>query len=154
MSDLIDRQVAIDAIMGEYPDAHYPDWYASKIRALPSAQPELIAQDAYVRGFEQGRTQGKVDAKLQPETKWIPCSERLPEVSYDTLGNWSSDSVLLVFKDGHHDIGYFNPCGVFEVYDMDCGCPVAVGTVRKADEAWQVIAWMPLPEPYRTVEHT
>ena len=40
MDDLISRQQAIDAIMGEYPDAHYPDWYASKIRALPSAQPE------------------------------------------------------------------------------------------------------------------
>ena len=38
--NLIDRQQAIDAIMGEYPDAHYPDWYAGKIRALPSAQPE------------------------------------------------------------------------------------------------------------------
>ena len=38
--DLIDRQQAIDAIMGEYPDAHYPDWYASKIRALSSVQPE------------------------------------------------------------------------------------------------------------------
>lgn len=38
MDDLISRQQAIDAIMGEYPDAHYPDWYASKIRALPSAQ--------------------------------------------------------------------------------------------------------------------
>ena len=40
MDDLISRQQAIDAIMGEYPDAHYPDWYASKIRALPSAQLE------------------------------------------------------------------------------------------------------------------
>lgn len=39
MDDLISRQQAIDAIMGEYPDVHYPDWYASKIRALPSAQP-------------------------------------------------------------------------------------------------------------------
>ena len=40
MNDTINRQAAIDAIMGEYPDAHYPDWYASKIMALPSAQPE------------------------------------------------------------------------------------------------------------------
>ena len=43
------------------------------IKELPSVQSELIAQDAYVRGFEQGRTQGKVDANLQPEEA-IPVS--------------------------------------------------------------------------------
>ena len=87
--------------------------------------------------------------KARPVQGWIPCSERLPEVSYDALGNWSSDSALLFFKDGHYDIGYFNPCGVFEIYDIGNECSVAVGTVRKADEAWQIVAWMPLPKPYR-----
>ena len=38
--DLISRQVAIDAIMGEYPEAHYPSWYADIIEKLPNAQPE------------------------------------------------------------------------------------------------------------------
>ena len=37
MSDLIRRQDAIDVIMGEPTDAHYPSWYADKIKALPSA---------------------------------------------------------------------------------------------------------------------
>jgi len=49
MTDLISRQTAIDAIMGEYPNAHYPAWYAEIIRALPSAE------------------------------RWIPISERRPE---------------------------------------------------------------------------
>ena len=40
MSDLISRKAAIDAIMGEYPEVHYRDWYASIIKELPSAQPE------------------------------------------------------------------------------------------------------------------
>ena len=40
--DTISRQAAIDAIMGEYPEVHYPDWYASIIKELPSAQPEII----------------------------------------------------------------------------------------------------------------
>ena len=40
MSDLIDRQKAIDAIMSEPPDAHYPSWYADILKGLPSAQPE------------------------------------------------------------------------------------------------------------------
>ena len=33
------------------------------ISALPSAQPELIEKTAYIRGFEQGRTQGMIDSQ-------------------------------------------------------------------------------------------
>ena len=42
MNDLISRQAAIDAIMGEPTDAHYPSWYAAQIEKLPAAQPEII----------------------------------------------------------------------------------------------------------------
>ena len=37
MSDMIDRQDAIDAIMSKPPDAHYPSWYADVLKGLPSA---------------------------------------------------------------------------------------------------------------------
>ena len=40
LDDLISRQAAIDAIMGEPTDAHYPSWYAERLAQLPSAQPE------------------------------------------------------------------------------------------------------------------
>jgi len=40
MNDLISRQEAIDAIMGQPTETHYPSWYAEQIKALPSAQPE------------------------------------------------------------------------------------------------------------------
>ena len=43
MSDLISRQAAIDAIMGQPPEPHYPSWYAEQIKNLPSAQPEILA---------------------------------------------------------------------------------------------------------------
>ncbi len=33
-ADAVMRQEAIDAIMGEHPDAHYPAWYADIIRKL------------------------------------------------------------------------------------------------------------------------
>ena len=42
MDDLISRQAAIDAIMCEPTDAHYPSWYAERLEQLPSAQPEII----------------------------------------------------------------------------------------------------------------
>ena len=40
MDDLISRQAAIDAIMGQPPEPHYPSWYAAQIEKLPAAQPE------------------------------------------------------------------------------------------------------------------
>ena len=52
MNDLISRQAAIDAIMGEPTDAHYPSWYAERLEQLPSAQ---------------------------PEPKWIPCDKGEPD---------------------------------------------------------------------------
>ena len=42
MSDLISRQAAIEAIMGEPTDAHYLSWYAERLEKLPSAQQERI----------------------------------------------------------------------------------------------------------------
>lgn len=42
MDGLISRQAAIEAIMGEPTDAHYPSWYAERLEQLPSAQPEII----------------------------------------------------------------------------------------------------------------
>lgn len=79
MSDLIERSAVIDLIDKYTQDMSTDYWTANygipsgvfedEIMDLPSVQPELIAQDAYVRGFEQGRIQGKVDAKLQPERK-------------------------------------------------------------------------------------
>ena len=37
MAEYIDREAAIAAIMSEPPDAHYPHWYADKIKSIPAA---------------------------------------------------------------------------------------------------------------------
>ena len=37
MDEYIELGVAIEAIMSEPPDAHYPQWYADKIKAIPAA---------------------------------------------------------------------------------------------------------------------
>lgn len=39
--DCISRHKAIEAIMSEPPDAHYPSWYADILKELPSASTEL-----------------------------------------------------------------------------------------------------------------
>lgn len=36
MAEYIEKQAALDAILGESPDAHYPSWYAERIKALPA----------------------------------------------------------------------------------------------------------------------
>lgn len=58
---------------------------------------------------------------------WIPCSERLPEEDYDT--------VLAVTKKNHYSVYVYTKEYGFRTGDID-----AEG---------DVIAWMPLPEPYR-----
>ena len=122
MNDLISREAAIDAIMGEPTDAHYPSWYAERLEQLPS---------------------------VQPEQRWIPCSERLSE---------ERDWYLGIFKEP--DTGWINPIPFICDY---------VGSETKATtkEYWilrgftdsdertdyyfnlECVAWMPLPEPYK-----
>jgi len=66
--DMIDRHAAIDAVVAwtveDRPDIEMPTDLIGRIKALPSAQPELIEKAAYIRGFEQGRTQGMIDHKV------------------------------------------------------------------------------------------
>ena len=38
-TDAISRQMAIDTIMGQPPEPHYPSWYAAQIEELPAVQP-------------------------------------------------------------------------------------------------------------------
>lgn len=71
---------------------------------------------------------------------WIPCSERLPECE------WGAETEALLYqtKAGYVRTGYFGRGGLlrdayFRGYtDIMEGC-----------DASDVIAWMPLPEPYK-----
>ena len=132
MSDLISRQAAIDAIMGEPTDAHYPSWYAERLEQLPSAQ---------------------------PEQRWIPCSERLPET--DNKNSINNYNVLLWVKDKSHPER--EPqiyLGKLKHIDGDDGSGNFWGVKTQPCDwtIWEwcyfnepeVIAWMPLPEPYKT----
>ena len=40
--DCISRQMAIDTIMGQPPEPHYPSWYAAQVEKLPAVRPEII----------------------------------------------------------------------------------------------------------------
>lgn len=63
--DLINRQAAIDMILGQPPEPHYPSWYAEQIKNLPSAQLDfdiiVKIEKAYDDGYEAGYLQGSHD---------------------------------------------------------------------------------------------
>ena len=62
-------------------------------------------------------------------SKWIPCSERLPENAMNVIAQFSSGTVTELRYAGN---------GIFEgIYDYSTKV---------------IIAWMPLPEPYREEE--
>ena len=44
MAEYIERGAAYEAIMSEPPDAHYPQWYADKIKAIPAADVEPVQE--------------------------------------------------------------------------------------------------------------
>lgn len=67
---------------------------------------------------------------VEEETRWIPCSERLPENAMNVIAQFSSGTVTELRYAGN---------GIFEgIYDYSTKV---------------IIAWMPLPEPYREERH-
>ena len=103
--DLIERQAAIDA-MSESLKRVFPEHrqIAEKcLNVLPSAQ---------------------------PEQRWIPCSERLPD-EFEVLCCDDRGNMLIAhpFECGDSDTGY-------SAESEEC-------------YMYNVVAWMPLPEPYR-----
>lgn len=46
MAEYIERETAITTIMSEPPDAHYPHWYADKIKAIPAVDVDKLS-DGY-----------------------------------------------------------------------------------------------------------
>ena len=128
MIDLISRQAAIDAIMCEPTDAHYPSWYAERLEQLPSAQ---------------------------PEQRWIPCSERLPENNDPVNVTWVNHNPEVYYADikdkpftatAHYHNGRWY---WFSSVTQDYLNEYDVWTPDLVDKDVEITAWMPLPEPYR-----
>ena len=68
---------------------------------------------------------------------WIPVVEDTPRLTNKKRAMSYSDKVLICLEDGYIDVGYFRFTDRFE------WCNEFSYRYRK-----EVIAWMPLPEPY------
>lgn len=151
MSDLISRQKAIDATW-ERPTYTDPlnvlTEVRDRIKELPPAQPELNSA-LYTDGFNDGYAQGRRDAQgtsVQPEQRWIACSERLPEEAYDEyLVSWTADE--LGEKYCIEILAYENEFEFDHQKDRFVGKWLLEEHMKVYTNV-RVIAWQPLPEPY------
>lgn len=127
MSDLIDRQAAIDLLKQMRKDGNMVPWEGkdvfTRIRKLPSAQPE--------------RKPGR----------WIPVSERLPDehewIGTKRFGTTISDEVYVTFENPKGErftrhLSFQN--GKLSISDQQTIDAFFKGSVP--------IAWMSLPDPY------
>ena len=127
MDDLIRRQDAIDAF-----------------KAMEEYEGLEIEDEAYTQAKEDGIEILTKLPSAQPEPQWIPCSERLPEEDYWTGNNfqYSANVLMTVYNAGDEetiiDYGHTTD-GKWYSDTTDCYVPYE----------WEVIAWMPLPEPYK-----
>lgn len=146
MDDLISRQAAIRWVKTECNPYGKPtlDFESGKkviehLERMSSAQPEVLAHG---EGELSAQQPARLIAQVNIDTdevisrikedyyigEWIPCSERLPDefgeylVTKKAIG-WNCEEYNL------NDIAYFDNEGF-----------------HKADK---VLAWMPLPEPYK-----
>ena len=112
-NDLISRQAAIDAICKVC--ANGDDYTACRDRDIKSRWCDNITA---LRDLPSA----------QPEQRWIPCGERLPEVEELVLVTDDSGGIKTVDVDR---------CGQYE---------------NSNERFWyymqNAVAWMPLPEPY------
>ena len=125
MNDLISRQAAIDAL-------------DKRFDSIPMEQTtEILLLRKDLRELPS----------VQPEQRWIPCSERLPEIKQHVLLSCYGRVIYgrMISKDGNG--GY----PVFEICDsVGEKRPIVLETtVHSKFTTSRIIAWMPLPEPYK-----
>lgn len=48
MEEYIKRETAVDTILGESTDAHYPEWYASILMGLPAADVAPVVHGKWI----------------------------------------------------------------------------------------------------------
>lgn len=126
MAEYIEKQAAIDVVRAYLSDCCVEDgdYHASgieyELNDLPSAQ---------------------------PEQRWIPCSERLPEEDTEVLISYR-------YKEGEGDTDHVNID--ITSYGTTCFGGREIHTLKEWRQPfdyfhanYEVIAWMQLPEPYK-----
>lgn len=136
MSDLIKRADAIEAVEN---NSYGMGSRASvkAIKALPSA--DAVSREEYERLEALYDAIRIYDASAEAVQGWIPCSERLPDIKEHHV----SEACLVYCENGAYGFAELEE-NIFGQVGWDC---------EREDEyhepLGEVIAWMPLPEPYK-----
>lgn len=71
-------------------------------------------------------------------TDWIPVSRELPKIGGRVLASYKSGDVVTAYRESDdEEKGWVDECQ-----------DLIVGTAESSPQ-WQIVAWMPLPEPYK-----
>lgn len=104
----------------------------------------VIVKDTYSKGKNAGLRKAKNLAEEQTDTNygggWIPCSERFPNKE-----EYLKDDGRFILDDGNRRYQ-----GLFDIYDGKFKFSKHISGIKyELFEDRCVIAWQPLPEPYR-----
>lgn len=94
----------------------------------------------------------------QPEQRWIPCAEKLPETTYPVNITWVNHNPETYYADIKDKPFTATGCccdGKWYWYSVVCQDYLdeyRYCAVDSMDDEIEVIAWMPLPEPWKGVE--
>lgn len=81
-------------------------------------------------------TEEYINTSTDTSSGWIPCSERLPDIEGNT-----SDTVLVCTIDGFQHMAFWCDDEKWRYCES--------GMIKKPMEWTEIIAWMPLPAPYK-----
>lgn len=135
MSDLIKRSDAIKAVEESLKLLARPRYTVkTAIEAIPSVDVDIseYSDKLWRNAYERG----KADRPLG----WIPCSERLPEGSD---GISECEMVLMTLSVGYVACGWINGDTAYVLINNPVHDQIVIAD-RK-----DVLAWMPLPEPWK-----
>jgi hypothetical protein len=148
MDDLISRREAIDALNEQIE-------YCNK--ALGSF--DISPKDEYAVKVERAslevyKEQLETLPSAQPEPHWIPVSERLPEELETVIITWKNHKPESYYSDIKDKpltgVGIYHreKWWWWSAYAEDMLAEYGDSKADRMDEAIEVTAWMPLPEPY------
>lgn len=136
VGDTISRQAAIDAVDSETVSTN-PEHFKSSEKFIKFMDDDDIASFGrwqWANGFNTALTATTIQLKKLPpaqsEPQWVPVSERLPE---------ESEYYIITANDG---VGHRTTFAKFQKKAKSWD-------LTGARSYWRVIAWMPLPTPYR-----
>ena len=108
--ELISKQIAIETILGQPPELHYPSWYAAQIEKLPPAPPEYLAEQAGILATDADTIsrQAAIDICRAPHMKNADCSDfeiaimKLPPAQPEPKrGKWIYKTDLITAPTGY-----------------------------------------------------